>query len=232
MAEIEKLNQRVAALQQQVVTLKAELGDTNAKLDGANARLGKATADLDAANAKIASLECKVDRLGDERSAFFTQLKTILAGHDGISVVGDRFVFDASVLFPVGKEALTPEGHDTIVQVAGVVRKLEQDIPTTLHWVLQVNGHTDVQKIGRGAKFKSNWELSTARALSVVELLLDEQVQGEHVAAAGFGEFQPIDPAPTQEAYAKNRRIELKLTDEGPADGVVMRSDGTPCPAT
>jgi chemotaxis protein MotB len=127
-------------------------------------------------------------------------------------VVGDRFVFQSEVFFDVGSATLKQEGRTELDQVAAAVTELDQKIPNEIAWVLRVDGHTDVRPVS-GATFKSNWELSAARAISVVQYLISKGISPQRLVAAGFGEFQPIDTANTDEAYSRNRRIELKLTE-------------------
>ena len=153
----------------------------------------------------------KVAELQKYRSEFFGRLRAVLAGRPGITVVGDRFVFQSEVLFPVGSAALSPAGAEQIRALAATLKGLQKEIPADLPWVLRVDGHADKQAV-RG-KFASNWELSAERAINVVRLLVEQGVPANRLAAAGFGEFQPLDNAATPAAYARNRRIELRLTD-------------------
>ena len=140
-------------------------------------------------------------------------LRDVLANRPGIQVVGDRFVFQSEVLFPVGSAELTPAGVSGITALAITIKDIAAEIPHGVNWILRVDGHTDRQPIKPGFQFASNWELSAARAISVVKLLIADGVPAEHLAATGFADNQPLDPADTPEAYAKDRRIELRLTD-------------------
>jgi chemotaxis protein MotB len=129
-------------------------------------------------------------------------------------VVGDRFVFPSEVLFAPGSATLGPEGRAQVARVAGVIRDIADDIPPEVDWILRVDGHTDRVPLGPGRGFADNWELSQARALSVVRYMVDvEGLPEERLAATGFGEFQPVDPGSSPEALARNRRIELKFTE-------------------
>ncbi len=145
------------------------------------------------------------------RSDFFGRLRELLKDRKDIRVVGDRFVFESEVLFPSGSATLTPEGMAAMDQIAEAILELQKEIPSDIDWALQINGHTDARPIS-SPQFPSNWELSTARAASVVKYLVTRGVPGDRLVAAGYGEFQPVDPGNTEEAYQKNRRIELKLT--------------------
>jgi chemotaxis protein MotB len=127
-------------------------------------------------------------------------------------VVGDRFVFQSEVFFDTGQAQLLPEGRTELDQVASALTELEAKIPPEIAWVVRVDGHTDVRPIA-SPQFKSNWELSSARAISVVQYLISKGVSAQRLVAAGFAEFQPLDTAATEEAYRRNRRIELKLTE-------------------
>ena len=128
-------------------------------------------------------------------------------------MVGDRFVLQSEVFFDTGKADLKPEGRVELDKVAGALLELEKQIPTDIAWVLRVDGHTDVPPIAAGGTFKSNWDLSAARAISVVQYLVGKGVSPQRLVAAGFGEFQPIDAGKTEDAYKRNRRIEFKLTE-------------------
>jgi chemotaxis protein MotB len=202
----------VALLTQQIDALRAQLAQVAAALDVSN----KAGADKDARIADLgaklnAALVSKVAELQRYRSEFFGRLRDVLAGRPGIAVVGDRFVFQSEVLFPPGSADLSAAGADEIKKLAATLKAIEKDIPADLPWVLRVDGHADRQAV-RG-RFASNWELSAERAINVVRLLVAQGIPANRLAAAGFGEFQPIDSAATPAAYAKNRRIELRLTD-------------------
>ena len=136
------------------------------------------------------------------RSEFFGRLRAILGDRPDIRVVGDRFVFQSEVFFDPGQAILQPGGR----------AELDKKIPNDIPWVLRVDGHTDVRPVS-GANFKSNWDLSAARSISVVQYLISLGVPAQRLVAAGFGEFQPLDPGTSDEAYRRNRRIELKLTE-------------------
>ncbi|MFW6077511.1 MAG: OmpA family protein, partial [Hyphomicrobiales bacterium] len=136
----------------------------------------------------------------------------ILSQRSDIQIVGDRFVFQSEVLFPKASASINPAGQEEIAKLAEAITELETEIPSDIAWVLRVDGHTDDDPI-RSRAFQSNWELSSARAIAVVRLLIEEGVSPSRLVAAGFGEFQPVDPADTEEAKARNRRIELKLTE-------------------
>ncbi|MBO0711669.1 MAG: peptidoglycan -binding protein [Acetobacteraceae bacterium] len=204
---------QIALLNRQVDELKAQMAAVARALDLAEA----AGRDKDTQIANLGqrlnvALAAKVEELQRYRSEFFGKLRDVLAGRPGIQIVGDRFVFQSEVLFPVGSADITPSGQDQIRAIAHTIRDIGKQIPPKLGWVLRVDGHADRQPITSGA-FQSNWELSTQRAVNVVKLLIQEGVPADHLAAAGFGDHQPLDPANTPEAFAKNRRIELRLTD-------------------
>jgi chemotaxis protein MotB len=154
-----------------------------------------------------------VQELSRYRSEFFGRLRTILGDRPDIRVVGDRFVFQSEVFFDSGSAALLPEGRNELNQLATALGDLEKKIPAEIPWVLRVDGHTDVRPIN-SPQFKSNWDLSAARAISVVQYLISRGVSPQRLVAAGFGEFQPLDTGTTEEAYKRNRRIELKLTEK------------------
>jgi chemotaxis protein MotB len=136
----------------------------------------------------------------------------VLANRPGIQIVGDRFVFQSEVLFPTGGADLSAGGTDQMNQLAATLKDIEKEIPPDVNWILRVDGHADKQPIGGGA-FASNWELSSERAINVVKLLIAAGIPANRLAATGFADNQPLDPADSPEAYAKNRRIEIRLTD-------------------
>ncbi|MBS0562108.1 MAG: peptidoglycan -binding protein, partial [Proteobacteria bacterium] len=160
-----------------------------------------------------AALAAKVEELQQYRSDFFGKLRQVLAGRPGIQVVGDRFVFQSEVLFPVGSADVTPAGEEQMRLLAISIRQIAAEIPPDVNWILRVDGHADKQKLSGSGAFASNWELSAARAIAVVKLLIDQGVPANHLAATAFGDTQPLDPSDTPQAYARNRRIELRLTD-------------------
>jgi chemotaxis protein MotB len=139
-------------------------------------------------------------------------LRAILGNRPDIRVVGDRFVFQSEVFFDTGSAAMRGEGRAELDKLAGALVELEKQIPTDIAWVLRIDGHTDVRPMF-SAQFPSNWELSAARAISVVQYLISKGISPQRLVAAGFGEFQPLDAERNEDAYRRNRRIELKLTE-------------------
>jgi chemotaxis protein MotB len=159
------------------------------------------------------ALAQRVQELSRYRSDFFGRLRTILGNRPDIRIVGDRFVFQSEVFFDSGQAQLNkPEGRAELDKLAAALVELEKRIPGEIAWVLRVDGHTDIRPIVSAA-YKSNWELSAARAISVVQHLISKGVSPQRLVAAGFGEFQPIDPETNDAAFGRNRRIELKLTE-------------------
>ena len=204
-AQIALLNKQVTALRKQILQIAntLEASEKIAKQRRVKiANLGKRL------NAALAS---KVQELARYRSEFFGRLRDVLGSQPGIRIVGDRFVFQSEVLFSKGSDQLENEGQKQIQKLAGTLRAITVKIPKNIDWILRVDGHTDQIPI-RTTRFPSNWELSTARAISVVKFLVQRGISPTNLAATGFGEFQPIDPRDTEEAYIRNRRIELKLT--------------------
>ena len=141
----------------------------------------------------------------------FGKLREVLGNRSDIRIVGDRFVFQSEVLFPVGSDAFDDAGKAAIDRLAPAILELEKEIPADVGWTLRVDGHTDPRPVA--GRFKSNWELSAARAIAVVRRLVEDGVSPKHLVAAGFGEFQPLEEGTTEEVYARNRRIEIRLTD-------------------
>jgi len=204
---------RVDALNQQIMGLRDQLARVTAALDLAES-LGRDRDSqiLDLGRRLNVALAAKVEELARYRSEFFGRLRELLGDRTDIRIVGDRFVLQAEVLFDPGSAELGVPGREQLVRLAASMRELLGQIPNDLNWVLRVDGHTDRVPI-RNAQFASNWELSTARALSVTRYLIDQGIPPDRLAAAGFGEFQPIDPGTDEASRRRNRRIELKLTD-------------------
>jgi len=158
------------------------------------------------------ALAQRVQELSRYRSDFFGRLRDILAGRADVRVVGDRFVFQSEVLFDPGQATVQAEGLPDLDALADAILQLETEIPPDINWVLRIDGHTDSRPISN-ARFPSNWELSAARAISVAQYLVTKGVSPNRLVAAGFGEFTPLDPGESDEAYRRNRRIEFKLTE-------------------
>lgn len=205
-AEVALLNQQLAEMKNQMATLNGALDAAEKKAKDQNAQIVSLGKRLNAA------LASKVMELQQYRSEFFGRLVEILGAQPGIEVVGDRFVFQSEVLFKSGEAEINVAAYQQLSTLADTLRGLEGQIPKDIDWVLRVDGHTDKVPI-RTAKFASNWELSSARAISVVKYLIDNGVPANRLAAAGFGEYQPIAKGADQAALDRNRRIELKLTE-------------------
>jgi chemotaxis protein MotB len=207
LAQVEILNQQIAALRRQLAALEEALDATEKKDKESQTRIADLGQRLNVALAQ------RVQELSRYRSDFFGRLRAILGNRPDIRIVGDRFVFQSEVFFDTGKATLDkPEGRTELDGLAGALLDLEKKIPGEIPWVLRVDGHTDVRPIN-SPLYKNNWELSAARAISVVQYLIAKGVSPQHLVAAGFGEFQPIETEKTEEAFTRNRRIELKLTE-------------------
>ena len=206
-AQIEILNQQISALRKQMAALETALGASEQKEKDAQLHIADLGQRLNVALAQ------RVQELSRYRSDFFGKLRDILGNRPDIRVVGDRFVFQSEVFFDSGAAVLRPEGRAELDKLAGALLELDKQIPSEINWVLRVDGHTDVRPLSGTTAFKTNWDLSAARAIAVVQYLISKGVPPQRLVAAGFGEFQPIDPGTTEEAYSRNRRIELKLTE-------------------
>ena len=201
-----------------------QLNSLGTDLNLALARVAAEQRKVAAEQKKIAELEAKEKlRFAEEakdlrkfRSQFFGELRKVMEGQEGVRIVGDRFVFSSEVLFSVGSANLGSLGKTEINKVAKIINQIAGEIPDGIDWILRVDGHTDrIPFSGFGKDYKDNWELSQARALSVVRYLMDDlKIPANRLAANGFGEFQPIDDRDTPEAYKTNRRIELKFTEK------------------
>jgi chemotaxis protein MotB len=205
-SQIALLNQQIAALRRQLAALEEALETSEKRDKESQARIADLGRRLNVALAQ------RVQELQRYRSEFFGRLREILGNRPEIRIVGDRFVFQSEVFFDRGSAVLRPEARPELDKLASALLDLEAKIPRDIAWVLRVDGHTDVRPIAT-LQFPSNWELSSARAISVVQYLISRGIKPERLVAAGFGEFQPIDPGATEEAYSRNRRIELKLTE-------------------
>ena len=201
-----------------------QLKSLGTDLNLALARVAAEQRKVAAEQKKIAEFEAKEKlRFAEEakdlrkfRSQFFGELRKVMEGQEGVRIVGDRFVFSSEVLFSVGSANLGSLGKTEINKVAKIINQIAGEIPDGIDWILRVDGHTDrIPFSGFGKDYKDNWELSQARALSVVRYLMDDlKIPANRLAANGFGEFQPIDDRDTPEAYKTNRRIELKFTEK------------------
>ena len=207
LVQIQNLNEQIGALRRQIAALEDALGASEKKESAAQLRISDLGQRLNVALAQ------RVQELSRYRSDFFGKLRDILGNRPDIRVVGDRFVFQSEVFFDSGAATLRPDGRAELDKLASAVLDLEKQISSDIPWVLRVDGHTDVRPVGSTSPFKSNWDLSAARAISVVQYLMSKGVPPSRLAAAGFGEYQPIDPGTSEEALAHNRRIELKLTE-------------------
>ncbi len=205
-AKVDLLNQQLLALRRQMAALQELLNASEAKDKDSQARISDLGARLNVLLAK------QVQELQRYRSDFFGRLRDLLRDRKDIRVVGDRFVFESEVLFPSGQATMTVEGLSAIDQLATAIIELERSIPPEIDWALQVDGHTDIRRIA-SVQFPSNWELSSARATSVVKYLISRGVSPRRLVAAGYGEFQPLEDGTSEEVMRRNRRIELKLTN-------------------
>ncbi|RED49763.1 peptidoglycan -binding protein [Aestuariispira insulae] len=201
-----------ALLNKQLKELGSQLAELNALLDASEAKDEESQATIKALGQRLnAALASKVQELSRYRSEFFGRLRQLLGNRQGIQIVNDRFVFQSEVLFSSGSADLGLSGQEQLGQLAATLKEIAADIPPEIEWILQVEGHTDNVPIA-SARFPSNWELSAARAISVVKFLISQGIPAENLSAAGYGEFQPLDPRNDEIAHRRNRRIELKLT--------------------
>ena len=231
------LSQEVAALRSQISSLQTTLGQMESEdeaneieivnlgksLNNALARVALAekknaqflAVENERLEAEAAILQAKAESLEGYKSKFFGEVRKSLEGQKGVKLVGDRFVFSSEVLFASAEAELTDQGKNEIAEIAALIQGATGKMPNTIDWILQVDGHTDNQAISSGAQFADNWELSQARALSVVQFLVKEQsMDPARLSANGFAQFQPVNADNTSEARAQNRRIELKLTEK------------------
>ncbi|HUF87014.1 MAG TPA: peptidoglycan -binding protein [Thermohalobaculum sp.] len=206
---------RVALLNAQLRELREQLGSLQALLEDYEARDTESQVQIAELGERLnRALAQRVGELARYQSVFFQKMDEVLGGRDDIQRVGDRFVFQSEVLFAPGSAELGPEGEAELAKLGEVMWAISGEVPDDLDWILRVDGHTDKRPITRGGRYRDNWELSQARALSVVRYLIDvEGVPPERLAAAGFGEHQPIAEGDLDEELARNRRIEFKFTE-------------------
>jgi chemotaxis protein MotB len=205
-ARIDLLNQQISALRRQLAAVEDALSAQEARNKESEERIADLGSRLNVALAQ------KVQELARYRSDFFGRLREILADRPDVKVVGDRFVLPSEVLFETGQANLTPQGAVEIDKIALALGEVSKEIPPEIPWVLRVDGHTDKRPIS-SPQFKSNWDLSAARAIAVVQYLIGKGFSPQHLLAGAFGEFQPIDEGDSEEALRRNRRIELKITE-------------------
>lgn len=207
LSQVEILNQQILALRKQIGALEDALNASESRDKESNAKIADLGKRLNVALAQ------RVQELNRYRSDFFGRLREILSDRENIRIVGDRFVFQSEVLFPSGQAVLNDAGSEEMKKLAMALIDLQKEIPDDINWVLRVDGHTDNVALSGTGQFKDNWELSAARAISVVKFLIANGVSANRLVAAGFGEFQPLEPGETPEVRSRNRRIELKLTE-------------------
>lgn len=206
LAQVELLNQQIAALRRQLAALEEALQASEKRDKESQAQIADLGRRLNAALAQ------KVQELAKYRSEFFGRLREILGNRPDIEIVGDRFVIQSEILFDSGSAEINPSGVAQLKKIADAVRQIASEIPNDIQWVIRVDGHTDANPI-HTAQFPSNWYLSSARAIAVVNFMVKQGVPPGHLAATGFGEFQPLDTGNSPAAFKRNRRIEFKLTE-------------------
>ena len=202
-AQVAALNQQMLALRQQLASIQDALEASERENEAQIVNLG---------NRLNAALATKVAELQRYRSEFFGRLREVLGDRQDIRVVGDRFVFQSEVLFGSGSADLGEQGQEQLAKLGQTLTTIASEIPDDIDWVMRVDGHTDKVPI-RNLQFASNWELSSARAISVVKFLIEQGVPPNRLVAAGFGEYQPLDNRDDEIAYRRNRRIEFKITE-------------------
>ncbi|WP_033067384.1 peptidoglycan -binding protein [Thalassospira australica] len=205
-AQVAALNQQMLALRQQLASIQDALEASERENEAKDAQI------VNLGNRLNAALATKVAELQRYRSEFFGRLREVLGDRQDIRVVGDRFVFQSEVLFGSGSADLGEQGQEQLAKLGQTLTTIASEIPDDIDWVMRVDGHTDKVPI-RNLQFASNWELSSARAISVVKFLIEQGVPPNRLVAAGFGEYQPLDNRDDEIAYRRNRRIEFKITE-------------------
>lgn len=207
LSQVELLNQQISALRRQIAALEDALDASEERDRESQTKIADLGKRLNVALAQ------RVQELNRYRSDFFGRLREILGGRSDIRIVGDRFVFPSEVLFASGSTELNEQGQGEMLKVARALLEIGSEIPDDISWVLRIDGHTDNIPLSGTGTIRDNWELSSERATSVVRFFIENGIPANRLVAAGFGEFQPLEEADTDEARAKNRRIELKLTE-------------------
>lgn len=205
-AQVELLNRQMAAIREQLGKLEVALGIANKDIDAKDAKIADLGKQLNIALAN------RVGELERYRSEFFGKLREALGNRSDVQIVGDRFILPTDILFDSGSAELNSGAQARLESLATTVREVSAEIPSSIDWVMRIDGHTDKRPIHTD-RFPSNWELSTARAVAIVKYLVVQGIPAHRLSANGFGQFQPIDSANTEAAYAQNRRIELQLTN-------------------
>ncbi|HTM76578.1 MAG TPA: peptidoglycan -binding protein [Devosia sp.] len=209
----DEANAQVTLLNQQLAALRTQIGALEVALNASESRDTQSRTQIaDLGKRLNLALAQRVQDLSRYRSDFFGRLRQILEGRADVRIVGDRFVFQSEVLFDPGQANVQAAGTPDLDALAAAILQLETEIPPDINWVLRIDGHTDKRPISN-LQFPSNWELSAARAISVAKYLVTKGVSPNRLIAAGFGEFTPLDPGDSEEAYRRNRRIEFKLTE-------------------
>lgn len=205
-AQVELLNRQLAALNEQLGRIQAALDLADRDVQAKDVKI------VDLGRQLNLALAHKVGELERYRSEFFGKLRAALGNRSDVKVVGDRFVVPTDILFDSGSAELGADAQARLATLAETVREVASEIPSSIDWVLRIDGHTDQRPI-HTAQFPSNWELSSARALAIVKYLVVQGIPAHRLSANGFGEFQPLDAADTPQAWARNRRIEIQLTN-------------------
>jgi len=227
--QIAQLRRQLGSLQSLLDTAAADDAESDARIESLGEKLNAALARQAREQTRIAELEAaereRLERIAELEAAerarleryqseFFGRLRDVLGDREGVQIVGDRFVFDSEVLFPSGSAILAPAGRVQVARVARLLEDVADEIPDTIDWVIRVDGHTDDVPLSGNGRYSDNWQLSQARALSVVRFMAEDLgFPAWRLAPTGFGEYRPVDPRRTPEARARNRRIELKLTE-------------------
>lgn len=203
--ELDLLNTQLAVIRQQLAALNNSLVASEERNEEQQTMI------VDLGNRLNVALASRVQELANYRSEFFGRLRELIGDRSDIRIVGDRFVFQSEVLFSSGSSELEDGGKVQLLQLASTLRDIVPTIPDDIDWVLRIDGHTDIRPIHTD-EFPSNWELSTARATSVLKFMLQAGIQPNRVVAAGFGQYHPLDQRRDEAAFRRNRRIEFKLT--------------------
>ena len=196
--DLQKLNDRLSQLSELLIDAEEEDKKNKVKIQNLGKRLNQALAG-------------KVAELNKYQSEFFKRIRKAIGERDDIKVSGDRFVFPSEIFFESGSDIIQKEGSEKLSEVAKSLIEISQQIPTKIDWILRVDGHTDKIPINND-KFSSNWHLSSSRAINIVKFFIEQGIEPHRLLAAGFGENYPIDKGDNNEAFQKNRRIEIKLT--------------------
>ena len=195
---IEKLNNRLSELSSLLIAAEEKDKANKIKVENLGKKLNQALAG-------------KLQEISKYQSEFFKKIREVLGDREDIIISGDRFIFPSEIFFESGSDYIQETGRQKLFNIAISLREISEKIPSKIDWILRIDGHTDKVPINN-ENFKSNWHLSSSRAINIVKFFIEQGIPPNRLVAAGFGEYSPLLLDQSEKAYEKNRRIEIKLT--------------------